>query len=114
MQKYILKCKQGVTSLNDRLRPIVTSQEPVTIWGVGQLTARLLANSTLSQANITKFIDSNVSMHGRSYYGRQISPPSLLRGNCETVIVASAIHQTTIVNELNSLEGFTGNIVTLF
>lgn len=114
MMEYISQGECILTSINTRLQALVTNKDPVAIWGVGQLTARLLANSELGNLNITRFIDNNETLHGSTYFKRQIFAPSSLSDSCETVIISSAIHHHEITTEINSLTNFSGKIVNLF
>lgn len=114
MQEYISQSDNILITINNRLRNLVTDQNPVTIWGTGQLTARLLANSELGKLNITRFIDKNMALHGSNYFGRQIFDPSTLSSSQETVIISSAIHYQEISTELHSLIDFSGKIINLF
>lgn len=113
LTRYISASNNSLEKLNAHFQPLAISQEPLSIWGTGQLTARLLANSLLKKTNIQCFIDSNASMQGRFYFGRKILHPSALKNGKQNVLVASYVHRDSIISDLRSIEGFSGRIIPL-
>lgn len=113
MKTYVAQGKGRLHLVDQALRPLVEAREPVNIWGTGQLTARLLANSAMARLNITTFVDNNRSMQGRTYFGLPVSAPSSLAGSPQTVLIASLVHAQAIQAEARRIPGFSGRIVTL-
>jgi SAM-dependent methyltransferase len=113
VRAYIAKSERRLAELRKRIDAIVDSGEPVVIWGVGSLTARLLATTRLSEANITGFVDSNAGHHGKRLSGREIAPPSSLTGRNETVFVSSFAYGAEIKQTLERELHYDGPIVTI-
>ncbi|MEI7513634.1 MAG: methyltransferase domain-containing protein [bacterium] len=90
---------------NDNLiKQLVEKQEPIIIWGAGQFTLRLLANSTLGKCNIKGFIDSDSNKQGKKLYGLSIHTPDFLANTDCAVVICSALHHEEIRNTVNSLK----------
>jgi hypothetical protein len=73
--------------------------EPVLVWGVGQLTMRLLGETCLGRANIAVFIDSNPVHQGGTLAGKPvISPDSLANGTMgnASIIIGSLVNGESI------------------
>ena len=89
---------------NDKLiQLLVESMEPVLIWGAGQFTMRLLANSSLGKCNILGFIDSDSNKQGRKILSHYIYPPSHLINKDISVIICSALHSMDIQKTINTI-----------
>lgn len=83
----------------DRLLQGEVGGERVLVWGVGQLTMRLLGATWLGRANIAAFIDSNPIHHGRTLAGKPvISPESLANGAMSdaSIIIGSLVNGESI------------------
>jgi SAM-dependent methyltransferase len=113
VRAYIAKSEKRLAELRERIDALVASREPVVIWGVGSLTARLLATTRLGEANITGFVDSNAGHHGKLLSGREIAGPSSLVGRNETVFVSSFAYGAEIKRTLEGEMRYGGRIVTI-
>jgi SAM-dependent methyltransferase len=113
MKTYVAQGKRRLHLVDQALHPLVEAGEPVVVWGTGQLTARLLASSTMARLNIAAFVDNSRSMQGRSYFGLPVNAPSSLAGSHQTVLIASLVHAQAIQAEACRIPGFSGRIVTL-
>lgn len=84
---------------------LVLNGEKIIVWGIGSSTMRLLANSSLSQANIIAFVDSNPKYWGEYLMDKPIISTEELKKKTETILITSKIYRqeilTQIVNELN-------------
>lgn len=89
---------------NDKvIHYLVKNQEPVILWGAGQFTLRLLANSELGKCNIQGFIDSDSNKQGKVLAGFTIKSPDVIRFTKHNVVICSALHSNEIVETINSL-----------
>lgn len=113
IETYITSGRQRLELVNKALASLLQSNEPVIIWGTGQLTARLLANSDMAKLNIDAFVDNNPSMQGRHYFGRLIKAPSTLAGSQLTILIASFVHARAIEAEARQIPEFSGRIFAL-
>lgn len=79
---------------------LVESREPIIIWGAGQFTLRLLANSDLGKCNIQGFVDSDFTKQGKVLDGKSISNPDILKHNNSIILICSALHSNNIHQEI--------------
>jgi SAM-dependent methyltransferase len=109
---YIQKSLKEYKQISELIKTVCNSG-PVIIWGTGQLTYKLLADTALRNANIIAFIDSNPSKHGNTLHGVPIQSPLDLKmlPNCP-IIIASLIHHHQISAALTNL-GVTNTQVML-
>jgi SAM-dependent methyltransferase len=113
LRAYIEKCRTHLGELERTINALVDSGEPLAIWGVGSLTARLLATTRLGEANIVAFIDSNSGQHGKRLIGREIFGPAWLGGKDATVLVSSFVYGAEIRRTLEHELHYGGRIVTI-
>jgi SAM-dependent methyltransferase len=98
LDRYTLESIQQIEKINHKLATLVESQAPVIVWGTGQFTLKLLAQSTLGSCNIIGFIDSNPGHHGKQLRGIEIFSPEILQNQAHPVIIGSLLHHQAIEN----------------
>jgi hypothetical protein len=70
----------------------IASKE-IVVWGTGQTTAILLAETPLGGANIKAFTDSNPMHYGRTIAGAPVVPPKALRATPDIpIVIGSLLH----------------------
>ncbi|MBF0219677.1 MAG: glycosyltransferase [Gammaproteobacteria bacterium] len=76
----------------------------VVIYGAGQHTRELLANTRLATATVIALSDSDASLHGQQRWGyRIIAPEEIAASGASVVLISSAFHQVVIDALLRSL-----------
>ncbi len=98
LSDYVAKSNDMLARIDRMLREQVGA-EPVLVWGVGQLTMRLLGETCLGRAHITAFIDSNPVHQGGTLAGKPvISPDSLANGTMgnASIIIGSLVNGESI------------------
>jgi SAM-dependent methyltransferase len=113
VRHYIAASNAVLGDVGAKIDLLVASAEPVVVWGVGSLTARLLATTNLGRANITAFVDSNSGLQGKPLLGRKIEAPATLRNGTGTVLVSSFVYGSEIRDTLEKELGYAGRIVTI-
>lgn len=100
MKQYIALSQE---SLNLKyIDHIVSTGLPLVIWGVGSSTTRLLANSSLREANILSFVDSNPKYWGTELFNKPVVSPENLRHTNESIIITSKLYGEKIIERLVS------------
>ena len=87
---------RGLAALADRRTPIL-------VWGVGQLTFKLLAMTRLTDVPIRAFLDTNPAYHGMALRGAPILAPEAVTELEEPVLVATLLHAGAIEDRLREL-----------
>jgi len=95
---YVSLSEEFMLRIDQRLQRSVAGQR-VVVWGVGQLTMRLLGETTLGNADIALFVDSNPVHHGRTLAGRSIVAPHALVGHVDAgtpIVIGSLVNLESI------------------
>lgn len=100
---YIAASGQMMSELSDRLDLNLDGSSGVIVWGVGQLTMKLLKYSPLGEAKIVAFVDSSPVNRGRILRQVRIVGPEDLRGMPHPIVIASLIHQSDIAQQIRSM-----------
>lgn len=100
---YIRVSTELMNKINAGLAGTLPNGVPVIVWGTGELTAKLLADTALQHAHIVRFVDSNPINHGRVLRGLPIVSPQELRSGDEIIVVASILHHEAIVRSVRAL-----------
>lgn len=109
---YIVRSAERLRAIDGKLASCTT--EPVYVWGTGQLTIKLLAETCLCRADIAAFVDGNPLNQGKSLHGRRIIAPEALASlPGHSIIIGSLLHQVAISNHIKNGLGLTNEIVTL-
>jgi hypothetical protein len=98
LSDYVAKSNDMLARIDRMLREQIGA-EPVLVWGVGQLTMRLLGETCLGRAHIAAFIDSNPVHQGRTLADKPvISPDSLANGTMgnASIVIGSLVNGESI------------------
>lgn len=89
----------------DRLLEQHVIGRPVAVWGVGQLTMRLLGETSLGRAGIAVFADSNPIHQGRTLAGRTIVAPQEVSahvGPDDPILIGSLVNLESIERSIRA------------
>jgi len=110
--EYITASKVQLARIDSRLAPVL--DEPVIVWGTGQLTLKLLAETRLAQASITAFVDGNPINHGKTLRGTKILPPDALKQlPGHPIVIGSMLHHGAITEKIRGSLRLANRIVEL-
>jgi SAM-dependent methyltransferase len=96
---YIDKSRRLLAALDAALRRALPAG-PVVVWGVGQLTMELLAETALGQAEVAAFLDNNPINHGQTIRGVRVLPPAEARRFPHPIVVGSMLHDRAIAHQV--------------
>ncbi len=113
LQRYLAKCGVEDLKLTTAIEQLVSSREPVLVWGAGTLTRRLLESTRLAEANIVAFVDSNPGIQGRRLAGRDILSPAQIAGRREIIVVCSKAFEREIVETIRNQLKLPNQVITL-
>lgn len=100
MTEYIRVSQVMLEEFDERLARDLPADQPIVVWGAGQLTLRLLVETRLGRAPIKFFVDGNPLQHGKPLGGTQVVGPDRLEDDGTPILVASTIHQDAIVRRI--------------
>ncbi len=96
-----------------RIRGLIDRSSELIVWGTGQLTLKLLNETSLGDARIAAFVDGNPTNQGRKLRGVPILAPDALARPEGPVLVASTIHFQAISNTIRDKFGAGVEVVGL-
>jgi SAM-dependent methyltransferase len=109
---YIKRSQNILDEINARLNTILAQHKQLIVWGAGQLTLKLLAQTSLADAEIVVFVDSNPIHHGKILHGTKIVPPEAINGLDHPILIASTLHQQSILQQIRNM-GLNNQIILL-
>jgi 2-polyprenyl-3-methyl-5-hydroxy-6-metoxy-1,4-benzoquinol methylase len=110
--RYIERSSALLKSIDDCIREAFQQSDELVVWGTGQLTLKLLAETSLSTGRVAAFVDSNPIHHGRRLAGAPIVAPAALGGYTQPILIGTTLHHREIVKQIEGL-GLKNRIVLL-
>jgi len=95
-----------------RISQALEESRRIIVWGTGQLTMKLLVETSLATAEIVAFIDNNPINHGKKYHGISIFGPEYILGLPDPILIASTLHQKSIQEQIEKM-GLPNKLVLL-
>ena len=110
---YIEASRRKIAQIEKRLAPFRNNREPLIVWGTGQLTMKLLAETSLAAAHIVAFVDSNPINQGKKLVNIPILAPAQLQDRATPILVATLLHQKAITATIRAELQLPNPIITL-
>ena len=101
---YIAISRRIMDEIDAHLRCVLAQTPEVLVWGTGQLAMKLLAETSLANAEIVAFVDSNPINQGLFLRGIPILAPSQVKTSMTPIIVASTLHYRDICESIRQHE----------
>jgi len=98
--------------IDGRIGEALRSSPELIVWGAGQLTLKLLAETQLSQAKVAAFVDSNPIHQGRHLRGAPILSPGALHGYPQPILVGTLLHHRQILAQIEAM-GLPNRVILL-
>lgn len=109
---YIQQSAAMMERINLHLAAQFAGQQPVIVWGAGQLAMKLLALPCLERTKIRAVVDNNPVLRGKTLAGAPILAPSALAGTREPIVIATLLYADEIAAQIRRL-GLTNPILSL-
>jgi SAM-dependent methyltransferase len=109
---YIQRSAALLQAIDARIGEALDGTAELIVWGTGQLTLKLLAETCLAQARIAAFVDSNPIHQGRRLAGAPILPPAAVRDYHQPILIGTMLHHREIVSQIENL-GLENRIILL-
>jgi len=103
IQRYISKSRAILDEIEVRLGAMLSHARRVIVWGTGQLAMKLLVETSLAQAEIAVFVDSNPINQGKFLRGVQVISPESVTSYSEPILILSTLHQQSIVEQIHKM-----------
>jgi FlaA1/EpsC-like NDP-sugar epimerase len=103
IQNYITISCQQLDAIDKRVQEALAAHSRVIVWGTGQLALKLLAETSLGQADIVAFVDSNPINQGKTLRGVAIVAPESIYGYPDPIVITSTLHQQSIADQIRRM-----------
>jgi 2-polyprenyl-3-methyl-5-hydroxy-6-metoxy-1,4-benzoquinol methylase len=100
LNAYVKASATVEEKISSQIEKLVSTQEPILVWGVGTQTQRLMSSGHLSKANITAFIDSNAHYHGKLLHDKPIISPKEAGNYNQPILISSIIFRAEITEQI--------------
>lgn len=104
IKQYIEASRTLLAKLDRSIQASIEVTPEIIVWGTGQLTLKLLVETSLKNAEIVAFVDNNPINQGKYLKGVQIFPPNILYQHNSPILIASTLHQDEIIKQILSME----------
>lgn len=112
LENYIRASRNLMERIDAIIRHSLAAHPALIVWGTGQLTMKLLAESSLRNANIEAFVDSNPVNQGRMLRGLRVVGGKELASGATPILICSLINCAAIMEAIRSL-GLANPVITL-
>jgi 2-polyprenyl-3-methyl-5-hydroxy-6-metoxy-1,4-benzoquinol methylase len=109
---YIAISRQLMDEIDTHLQRVLADAPEVLVWGTGQLAMKLLAETTLANANIVAFVDGNPVNQGKYLRGIPIIAPCQVEASTRPIIITSTMHHRAIAQNICQL-GLSNPVIAL-
>jgi SAM-dependent methyltransferase len=103
IQRYISISRGMLDEIEVRLSAVLSDSKRLIVWGTGQLAMKLLVETSLAQAEIVAFVDSNPINQGKILRGVRVIAPETVTSYSEPILIASTLHQQSIVEQIHKM-----------
>jgi len=102
------------TEINSAINRLIETNEEIIIWGAGNFTSRLLANTMLNKCNIVMIVDNDKHKQGTVISGRTVKHPSAIfqMEKMSTILIGATVFCDEIVSEIKGM-GLNNKLMTL-
>jgi len=101
-----------MNDIDSRITGVLARTPSIIVWGTGQLSMKLLAETSLAHADIVAFVDNNPINQGKILFGKPIlHPQELVRMN-SPILLATLLHHNSIAKQIRAM-GLKNEIVFL-
>jgi hypothetical protein len=112
IEAYIKGSRAILARMERKIGSVLANGNRLIVWGTGQLALKLLVESSLADAEIVAFVDSNPSNQGKTLRGVKILSPEQIGTFSEPILISSTLHQQSIKEQIAKM-GLRNPIVVL-
>jgi hypothetical protein len=114
LSEYLKASEELQKEINIKIDTITTNR--LAVWGTGNTSSRLIANSELRYKNIVKFYDSDIRKKDTLFFNKKITPfnpVDIEQGEVDTILIASYVFQEEIFSIIKK-SGVACTIIRVF
>jgi SAM-dependent methyltransferase len=113
MIHYIERSREKIAQIEEKLARWRDGSTPLIVWGTGQLTMKLLSETSLAAIPIAAFVDSNPINQRKMLAGRPILAPNEIKDHTAPILIATMLHDKEISATIRGTLQLPNPIITL-
>ena len=113
IMQYIDLSRALLDKIEANLKRTLEIKADLIIWGTGELCKQLLAETSLANANIVAFVDSNPVHWGSVLKGIPIQSPDIIKDINIPILITSMLRQAEIENAIRTKYGLLNPVMHL-
>ena len=115
INQYIDCSQEKMDAISRHLAAELDGLGSIVVWGAGQLTMKLLAETKLAGQPVRAFIDSNPANQGKEFRGVPVVSPAEFKERAwnDPILVGSLLHEREIVDVIRHRLGFENRVIRL-
>lgn len=103
IEEYIKNSRLILDLIENRLSVALANTRRIIVWGTGQLAMKLLVETSLANAEIIAFVDSNPINQGKLLHGINVLSPTDIHKYTEPILISTTLHQQSIMEQIHEL-----------
>ena len=104
LEKYIAASHALMARIDRTIVSLIAKYREIIVWGTGQLTMKLLADTRLKDARIAAFVDGNPINQGKLFRGSKVIAGSEINAPETPILVCSLINADSILETILDLK----------
>jgi len=104
LEEYVAASHSLMARIDAIIRDVITEYPEIIVWGTGQLTMKLLADTCLGDAKIVAFVDGNPINQGKLLHGTKVIAGSEIHAPQTPILVCSLINADSIQDSIRALQ----------
>lgn len=100
LEQFAHRSERDMRSIDDRLRDRLGRSSEFILWGMGELSMKLLAGTVLSERQAVALVDGNVARQGAHYQGQSVVSPDVIPRGDIPIVVGSLIRDQPIISAI--------------
>ncbi|MDQ2659989.1 MAG: class I SAM-dependent methyltransferase, partial [Verrucomicrobiota bacterium] len=113
LEAYVVASHDQIRKINDKLLRLARSRAQLIVWGTGQLTMKLLAESSLAEVQVIAFVDGNPINQGKTLRGAPVLPPERIKDDETPILIATLLHYKEITATIRETLRLSNPLITL-
>jgi predicted TPR repeat methyltransferase len=103
LENYVTASHALLARIDANIRRLLNEYSEIIVWGTGQLTMKLLADTCLRTAKISAFVDGNPINQGKIFHGAKVIASFEVTASDTPILVCSLINEDSILETIRDL-----------
>jgi 2-polyprenyl-3-methyl-5-hydroxy-6-metoxy-1,4-benzoquinol methylase len=112
LRAFTAQSRDAWQRMDDALRADLGGSPDFVLWGIGELSVKLLASTVLAERSAAALVDGNASRHGLRFDGLEVRSPRALPPGAAPIVIGSFLRVASIRASIEAL-GLPNRVVTL-